>query len=423
MKNSEFLKKQISALKDKMKNLRSQIDASQSLEEVRNLTAQLEEARTSLGEFEDQLRSVEADESKNDDGQRGGSFAPQASFRQEGNADQPERRTDLDRGCDEYRQAFMEYVQRGTINPDLITRAGGDPGFTITPEIGMLIPDTILNRLIEKDKGIYGTIYRRVTKTSIKGGVKIPIGEFMAKAHWINETTVSPREKAGEANEYIEFSYHTLELRVANSLLTSIVSLSIFEDKIVEAILYAYYKEMDTCIIKGDGNGKPLGVTVDPRVTNSVTLNADQMGDWKEWRTQLFAKIPLALRGGGEFMFPVSTVEKYFRTMHDDVNRPLYIDGVGLSLPESGVEGRFNGRPVLFVEPDLIPDFDEASTNDVIGIYWVPSEYMVNTNLEFGMRRYFDEETNQWVNKALCIVDGKMVDTQRCWLIKKGATE
>ena len=244
---------------------------------------------------------------------------------------------------------------------------------------------------------------------------------FSGKAPRIDWNSIE--QKAGDATEYIEFSYHTLEIRVASSLLTNIVSIGLFEDKIVESILYAYYKEMDTCIIKGDGNGKPLGVTVDPRVTNSVTFTADEMGTWEDWRTKLFGAIPLALRGGGEFMFPVSTVEKYFRTMHDDVNRPLYIDGVGLSLPESGVEGRFNGRPVLFVEPDLIADFDEASDGDVIGIYWVPSEYMVNTNLEFGMRRYFDEETNQWVNKALCIVDGKMVDTQRCWLIKKGATE
>lgn len=419
----DFLKKQIEAKKKRLEAIRSQIEASQELAEVRNLSAQADELRTSIMEFEGQLAELERSEQqpRQEEEQRGG-FNPQASFRQENQAPAQAERTELDRGCDEYRQAFMEYVQRGTINADLITRAGGDPGFTITPEIGMLIPETILNRLIEKAKGIYGTIYSRVTKTSIKGGVKIPIGEFMAKAHWISETSVSPRQKAGEATEYIEFSYHTLEIRVANSLLTSIVSVGLFEEKIVESILYAYYKEMDTCIIKGDGNGKPLGVTVDPRVTNSVTFTADEMGTWEDWRTKLFAAIPLALRGGGEFMFPVSTVEKYFRTMHDDVNRPLYIDGVGLNLPESGYEGRFNGRPVLFVEPDLIADFDEAEEGDVIGIYWVPDEYMVNTNLQFGMRRYFDEETNQWVNKALCIVDGKMVDTQRCWLIKKGAT-
>lgn len=415
----DFLTKQIEAKKAKLEELRSKVDSATTVEEVRGLTSQMEEIRSSISEFEAELRKAE--EAKPEE-KRGGNLDPQATFSTK--PEKEEERKGLDRSAMEYRKAFMEYVQRGTINADLIKRAGGDPGFTITPEIGMLIPDTILNRLIEKAKGIYGTIYSRVTKIAVKGGVKIPMGEFMAKAHWINETTVSPRQKAGEANDYIEFSYHTLEIRVANSMLSSLVSVDLFEDKIVESILYAYYKEMDSCIINGDGKGKPLGVTKDPRVTNSITLTAEQFADWKAWRTELFAKIPLALRGGGEFIFPVSTVETYLRTMHDDVNRPIFTDinTVGLNLPESGVEGRFNGRPVLFVEPDIVQDFDSAGAGDVIGIYWVPDEYMINTQMQFGMRRYFDEETNQWVNKALTVVDGKMVDTQRCWLIKKGAS-
>ena len=411
----DFLNRQINDKKAKLNELRSKVEASESLEEVRNLTNQMEELRNSISEFEAELRKME-----NEKPEVRGGLDPKGAF---GAPEKKEvvQRTSLDRGCVEYRQAFMAYTQTGKLDRELIKRAGGEDGYTITPEIGMLIPETILNRLIEKAKGIYGTIFSRVTKTSIKGGVKIPIGDFLAKAHWITEDAVSNRQKIGDATEYIEFSYHTLEIRVANSMLSSIVSLDIFEEKIVENILHAYYKEMDTCIVAGDGSGKPLGVTQDPRVTNVVEMTEEEFSDWKAWRTKLFAEIPLALRGGGEFMFPVSTVEKYLRTMHDDVNRPIYADAytVGLNLPEDGTTGRFNGRPVLFVEPDLIADFETAASGDVVGIFWQPSEYMINTNMEFGMRRYFDEETNQWVNKALTVVDGKMVDTQKCWLIKK----
>ena len=418
----DFLEKQIADKKKKIEELRSKIDSAQTVDEVRGISSQIEELRVSVSEFEEQLRSIEENEGKKPEEHRGENLDPQATFRTTPQKKTEEERHGLDRSDINYRKAFMEYVQRGTINSGLIQRAGGDPGFTITPEIGMLIPETMLNRLIEKTKGIYGTIYSRVTKISVKGGVKIPMGEFMAQAHWINETTVSPRQKAGEAKDFIEFSYHTLEIRVASSLLSNVVSLDIFEDKIVENILYAYQKEMDMCIINGDGVGKPLGVTKDPRVTNSITLTADDISDWKAWHSKFFATIPLALRGGGEFLFPVSTVERYLRTMHDDVNRPIYADvgTVGLNLPDSGVEGRFNGRRVLFVEPDIIPDFDTAKKGDVIGIMWIPSDYMINTQLQFGMRRYFDEETNQWVNKALTICDGKMVNTEKCILIKKG---
>lgn len=67
-----------------------------------------------------------------------------------------------------------------------------------------------------------------------------------------------------------------------------------------------------------------------------------------------------------------------------------------------------------------MPDFDTANTGDVIGIFWTPNDYAINTNQAFGMKRYYDEERNEWVNKALTIVDGKIVDPYGCYLITKG---
>ena len=44
---------------------------------------------------------------------------------------------------------------------------------------------------------------------------------------------------------------------------------------------------------------------------------------------------------------------------------------------------------------------------------------MVNENFGFTVRRYFDEETNEWVDKALTVVDGKLVNAEGVYLIKK----
>ena len=74
------------------------------------------------------------------------------------------------------------------------------------------------------------------------------------------------------------------------------------------------------------------------------------------------------------------------------------------------------------VEPDLIPDVETATAGDVVGIYWVPQDYAINTNMEFGMIRYFDNDNNEWINKGLTIVDGKILDTSGCYIIKKKAT-
>lgn len=417
-----FLTKQIKGKNDRIAELRKAIENAQSVDEVRNLTNQIEELRASIAEFEEQLRSLPAEDAE----PRGATFNPQNTY--EGRTTQEEIdeqfTTEEQRMLSNinYRRAFMEYVQRGTINADLITRAGGDPGTTITSDIGMLIPMTIMNELIEKVKGVYGTIWSKVRKMNIKGGVKFPIGNFKANFHWITETTVSNKQKIGDANDYIEFSYHIGEIRIANSMLSSLVSLPVFEEKIVENIVEAYLEAMDDAIINGDGVGKPLGITKDPRVTNVVTFTETEFEDWTEWHKKLFAQIPLRLRGRGEFIFTADTVERYFRTMRDDVNHPLYSEMVDLSLPASGTVARIFGRTLQMVEPNIVSDFSTAGNGDIVGVFWVPSDYGVNSQMEFGMRRYFDEDTNEWITKALTVLDGKIINPQSCYLIKKSTT-
>ena len=83
--------------------------------------------------------------------------------------------------------------------------------------------------------------------------------------------------------------------------------------------------------------------------------------------------------------------------------------------------GTFFGRNISLVEPDILPDFDTAEAGDVIGVYWQPNEYAVNENFGFTMRRYFDEETNEWVDKAIVVVDGKVLNPTGYVLIKKKA--
>jgi hypothetical protein len=125
------------------------------------------------------------------------------------------------------------------------------------------------------------------------------------------------------------------------------------------------------------------------------------------------------MRGRGEFVFPASTVEGNLMTMHDELNRPMFREATDLTFTDSSTAGRFFGREVTLVEPDIIEDFDTAINGDIVGLFWVPSDYGINTQLQFGMKRYFDDESNQWVNKGLTIVDGKMIDTKSCYIIKK----
>lgn len=441
MGRKKILEKRLARLQAKKTKLTERALASQDAAEVRSINEELSELNEEINETQEEIDAIEDDtrggdptsnpaEGGTDPQQRSavptnaqfvnggislGSFTQQTG--QQRNNDDPYATL-------EYRTAFKDYVQRGTPIPsELIQRAGGDPGPTVAADLGMIIPTTIMNEFIEKVSKVYGQLYSKVRKLNIQGGVKFPISDLKANFKWITETTVSDRQKAGDIKEYIEFSYNIGEIRVSQTLLSQVVTLSLFEQEIVRIMVEAYVEAMDKGIMSGTGAGQMLGILNDTRVTtnagHTIEFTAAEFSDWEKWRKKLFSIIPLSKRGQGEFIFTAGTVESNLLTMKDANNRPVFREATDLSIGESATSGRFYGREVTMVEPDIVADFDTATSGQVVGLYWIPNDYAINTNLAFGMKRYFDEEKNEWVNKGLTIVDGKMLDVAGCYIIKK----
>lgn len=421
MGRKKILQKRMARLLAKKNKLVERSNASTDIAEVRQINEELTELNEEITETQEEIDSIPdgdptpAEPVPAQAQARGGN--PIGAYVQN---PQIEKREEEPYSSMEYRMAFKNYVQRGTPIPaDVLQRAGGDAGTTVAADLGMIIPSTIMNEFIKDVSKVYGQIYSKVRKLNIRGGIKFPISKLKANFTWITETTVSEKQKAGDIKDYIEFSYNIGEIRVAETLLAQIVSLPLFESEIVRIMVEAYVETMDKVIISGTGAGQPLGITKDPRVTNVVEFTAEQFSNWAAWRKNLFSKIPLSKRGQGEFIFTAATVESNLLTMTDGNNRPIFKEATELSVGESATSGRFYGRTVTFVEPDVIADFDTAASGDIVGIYWIPTDYAINTNMAFGMKRYFDEDTNEWINKGLTIVDGKIVDPAGCYLIKK----
>jgi HK97 family phage major capsid protein len=295
-----------------------------------------------------------------------------------------------------------------------------------TTDTGAAIPLTIMREVINTVRVRYGNLYAKVRKTAIKGGVDYPVGALKAKFKWITEETVSPRQKTDKLGK-VSFKYNEAEIRVAQTFLSNLLTLESFEAEITKAIAIAYLEAMDDGIVNGTGNGQMLGILNDERVTtlagHTIQMSANDINDWKAWRKNFFAKIPLGYRSG-EFIFSTSTVDAYLETMSDANGNPIFRQATGLEVNDGDAmdpNGRFFGRRISLVEPDILPDFDTASAGDVIGIFWNPDDYAVNENFGFTMRRYFDEETNEWVDKALVVVDGKVLNPYSFYLITKKA--
>jgi HK97 family phage major capsid protein len=322
-------------------------------------------------------------------------------------------------GTLEYRTAFMEFIKFGKVTPALKpgVEARAD-AMTTVADVSAIIPTTILNELISKVQ-VYGQVFQRVRKTSIKGGVNVPILSLKPTATWIGEAPTSEKKKI-QINTNISFSYYGLECKVSTSLLADTVTLAGFESTVVDLVTEAMVKAIDLGVVKGTGEGQMLGITADTRVPAGqvVTLGSADFGAWDAWKKNVFAKMPLSYKAGAVFLMASGTFEGYIDGMVDANGQPVGRINYGIT---NGPQERFGGKEVIQVEDDVIAPYDDANVGDVVAIYCNLSNYVVNSNMQMTMFRYFDHDTNEWVNKAILIADGKLVDANGVVIIKKGA--
>lgn len=440
---SNFMKKLVD-LKVKHVAVRNEMMASNDAEEVRKLGETLEKLKEEILEVEKLLEGEKEEPTQEEPVQEepsqneGRSFNPLASY---GLKSSDNVVSDDVRSSMEYRQAFMNYVQKGTVSDKLQFRNNATGQLVevraneanLLGDVGVLLPMTVIQEIIKETEKVYGQLYSSVKKINIKGGVKFPIGSFGATFKRIAEQGApSDRQKGGSVTGFVEFSYKIGEIRLAQTLLASVISVPVFERELAKVIVETYVQAMDNEILNGVGTDNQMeGIlteankTSDSRVLadNVITFNATEMADWKSWQTKLFAKIPLSMRNlKPQFVMTANTYEANIKTLADENNRPVYSETFN---PVDGSEtATFKARKVTFVEDGIgIENFNDATEGKIFGLYWVPEKaYCVNTNLEFAVRRYFDEEKNEWVQKALVINDGKILDPKYLYILKKGAT-
>lgn len=330
----------------------------------------------------------------------------------------------------EYRTAFRDYIQTGKVDREILQfeQRSGD-AVSAASDLGVLLPETVVQEIITGVGKVHGQLYDRVKKTNLKGGVKYPIGSFSATFNRITESTKSDRQDPGGVTGYVSFGYKIGEIRLARTLLQAVLSVPVFEQEFSKTIAEAYVKAMDIEIMSGaESNNECVGILTEAAASpsripaaNIIEMSPNDMADWTKWQTKLFAKIPLAMRKENpQFAMTAATYEANIKTLKDDNDRPVYAETFN---PVDGAEkATFKGKEVVFVENDCLKDFDTATAGQYFGMYWVPEKaYAINSNLEFTVVDYFDHETNQWVKKALVINDGKVLDGSYIYLLKKVA--
>lgn len=427
------LLKMLKAKEERKAELGNKAEKTEDIKELRSINAELETLNGEIIELRGMIEQVEADEKRaaeeavgkvaegaDPEGEaRGASPIGGAQILATygaGIVQTPNKRTNSleDKYATlEYRNAFMEFCKTGAIKPELRADA-----MTTTGDVSAVIPSTILNEVIRKVTE-YGQVFSRVRKLNVKGGLTIPILSLKPTATWIGESSTSDKKKV-QANTNISFSYYGLECKVSTSLLSDTVTLSGFENTITDLIVEAMVTALDLAIVKGDGSGKALGITLDSRVpaAQKVTLSSKDFATWDGWKKKVFAKMPLKYKAGATFIMASGTFEGYIDGMVDANGQPVGRINYGIT---DGPQERFGGKEVIQVEDDVITPYDDAATNEVVAIYCNLKNYGFNSNMQMTMYRYLDHDTNEWVDKAILIADGKLIDPNGVVIIKKGA--
>lgn len=385
-------------------------------EEIDKLEAEKKEAEDKIGELEKEVEDLENELASIEAGQK--------DKRKDGKIEMGEK---FARDSMEYRTAFRDYIQTGKLNKEILEFDKRDDAVSTSSDLGVLLPETIVQEIITGIGEVHGQLYDRVRKTNLKGGVKYPIGSFTAVFNRITETTKSDRQDPGGVTGYVQFGYKIGEIRLARTLLQAVLSVPVFEQKFAKTIADAYVKAMDIEIMTGtEANNQCVGILTEAAAQNSripagniIEFTAAEAADWTAWQKKLFAKIPLAMRSENpEFAMTAATYESVIKTLADNQKRPVYAETFN---PVDGTErATFKGKQVVFVENDSLKDFDTATNGQFFGMYWVPSKaYAINSNMQFTVVDYFDHETNQWVKKALVINDGKVLEGGYIYLLKK----
>lgn len=310
----------------------------------------------------------------------------------------------------EYRVAFMNYVLKGTEIPEKLINTDET---TVTSDVGAVIPDTILDKIIEKMESI-GGIYQKMTKTFFKGGVTVPTSTAKPVATWAAERGKTDEQK--KAIKGIIFTYHKLKCVVSTSLTVENVTLDIFERTLVKNITEAMIRAIENAAFNGTGpeNNEPEGI-LNATVPEGQTIEFPEGTDvtYKDL-CRAEGVLPEAYDSSAEWYMRKKTFFEQIQGMTDNNGQPIAKINYGTAgKPEHYILG----RKVNFV--DYVPTFEKTVTEDrIFAAIYSFEDYLFNTNLQMNIKEYEDHDTDDQIKKAIMLADGKPADINSLVVLK-----
>lgn len=308
----------------------------------------------------------------------------------------------------DYRKAFMNYVINGAEIPSQFKNAAGP---TKTTDVGEMIPETVLSRIVEKMEAT-GMILPLVTRTAYKGGLTIPTSSVKPVASWVAEGATSDKQK--KTTGQITFAYHKLRCAISNTLEVDTMALPVFETIFINNVVEAMTKALEQSIIDGDGSGKPKGILAETvaegqNISIAKATNVD-------YKTLVKAEglLPLAYESQAVWFMTKQTFMEFIG-ITDTTGQPIARINYGINgKPERTLLGR------TVILNDYMTSINATlSAPKVVAFLFNPKDYILNTSLNMTIKNYEDNDTDDIITKALMLADGKVIDKNSLVTITK----
>lgn len=295
---------------------------------------------------------------------------------------------------EEYRNAFMNYVCRGVPIP----KEYRADAVTQTTDIGALVPPVTLNKIIEKIEA-YGMILPLVTRTAYKTGMVIPTASVKPVATWVAEGAGSEKQKKA-LDGTITFGHFKLRCAVAVTLETDQMAYSAFETTLVNNIVEAMAKALETAIISGTGSGQPTGILHDDSKGAKFEVSS------LDYQTLVNAEaeLPMEYENGAVWCMTKKTFMQ-FTGMVDKNGQPIARVNYGIGGKPERI---LLGRTVKLT--NYIDTFSASlEAGKVFAFLYNFADYTLNTNFQIGIKTYEDNDTDDIIRKMIMVCDGKPI--------------
>lgn len=296
----------------------------------------------------------------------------------------------------EYKRAFQAYVLRGAPIPEKFANSDAN---TKTADVGSVIPSTTLQKIYTKMEEL-GMVLPMVTRTGYKGGLSVPTSTAKPTASWVAEGVGSDKQKYTTGS--VTFSYHKLRCAVSMSYETDNMAYPMFETMFVNGVADAMVKAKEIAIINGTGSGQPKGILKETAKANIDIAKGSSI---------TYADL-CAAEGDEESERAVWAMTK--KTFMTQIQGMVDADKQPVARVNYGLSGRpeytILGRRVVLLNSDYIASWSAApSTAAVIAFMYDFSDYIFNSGVPMAIKRYYDENVDDTICKAVEVCDGKSV--------------